>query len=179
MSSQRGPVVLIGIDAADVTVVEQLISAGQLRADCGDLLFTTQDGTPLKYWLDPIPGCSAPNSVVWLQLLSSDDVRMFHGSADAAPEGRQATPKDLVAWFEDFEYDGINALVVPPGTPEPVLQRLRTALRKAVESEAHTRFALDAGNKAVYTDGTVFRDVLQRDYDRWGRLIREAGGLKQ
>lgn len=79
--------------------------------------------------------------------------------------------------FTDLEYDGINALIVPPGTPAPILQRLRTALKKAVESETHTRFATDAGNKALYTDGPAFRDVLQKDFDRWGRLIREAGDL--
>ncbi len=79
---------------------------------------------------------------------------------------------------DDFEYDGINALAAPPGVPAPVMQRLRDALKKAVESEAHTRYAVDGGNKALYTDGSEFRSVLVKDFDRWARLKREAGDLK-
>ena len=78
---------------------------------------------------------------------------------------------------EDFEYDSINALAAPPGTPVPTMQRLGAALQKAVESEAYMKFALDGGNKAVYTAGPEFRNVLANDFDRWARLTREAGDL--
>lgn len=79
---------------------------------------------------------------------------------------------------DDFEYDSTNALAAPPGTPPAVMQKLRAALKKAVESEAYTRFASDGGNKAVFTDGPEFRNVLEKDYNRWARLMKEAGELK-
>ncbi len=80
--------------------------------------------------------------------------------------------------IEDFEYEGTNGLVAPPGTPAPVIQKLAAALKKAVEGEGFVAMSAQGGNKAVFSDARTFRDVLEKDYNRWARLKREAGELK-
>ena len=57
-----------------------LIAAGQLRHDCTDMMFVTQSGALLDFWLDPVPGCNSESSVIWLRVLSGEDVIMLHGS---------------------------------------------------------------------------------------------------
>ncbi|MGE4243094.1 Bug family tripartite tricarboxylate transporter substrate binding protein [Ramlibacter sp.] len=80
--------------------------------------------------------------------------------------------------IEDFEYEGANGLVAPVGTPAAVIQKLADALKKAVESEGYVKMSLQGGNKAVFSDGRTFRDALEKDFNRWARLKREAGELK-
>ena len=81
-----------------------LIDGGLMRPDCIDLMFTTKDGMPLKYWLDPVPGCGCSETVVWVELMSSDDIVMYTGSMTTTPPGKLASPEEIVSWFEDFEY---------------------------------------------------------------------------
>ena len=56
-----------------------LIAKGQLRSDCTDLMFASASGMPLPYWLDPVPGCNAERTVIWLQLPDGENVTMYHG----------------------------------------------------------------------------------------------------
>jgi hypothetical protein len=58
---------------------KKMIQAGQMRSDCEDIMFVSKAGEALKYWLDPLPGCNAESTLIWLQLPNGENVTMYHG----------------------------------------------------------------------------------------------------
>jgi hypothetical protein len=81
----RTPIHVSGGEApAEFTVgltldTKKMIQAGQMRNDCDDLTFVSTAGETLKYWLDPLPGCNAATTLIWLQLPNGDNATMYHG----------------------------------------------------------------------------------------------------
>ena len=67
------------------------------------------------------------------------------------------------------------SLIVPPGTPAPVVERLRVALRRAAASDGFDAHARKAGNGKAWLEADEYRAWLQRDFDRWGKVIQDAG----
>jgi tripartite-type tricarboxylate transporter receptor subunit TctC len=77
--------------------------------------------------------------------------------------------------YPDFMFDLWFGIIAPPGTPWPLLQRIRTALRAAVQSEDFMTLMRKSGNSVEYVDGPEYRARLIKDFDRWGQLIRSTG----
>ncbi len=74
--------------------------------------------------------------------------------------------------FEIGAWDGVFA---PAGTPEPIIDRLNTAIRKAL-SEPQLRDALIAsGATAAPLSPTDFARSIATGLDMWGKLVRSAG----
>lgn len=73
---------------------------------------------------------------------------------------------EVVLWF---------GTMAPRGTPQPIIQRLNGAINKALQDPAV--------KKNLETDGMVpsggtpqqFEDRIRKDYDRWTRVVKEAG----
>lgn len=79
---------------------------------------------------------------------------------------------DTLPGFDTVFWQGLFA---PAGTPEPVLARLGEALRTATADPAlHARMA-EQGVAVQTGDAAVLRNLLARETEGWGRLIREAG----
>eukprot|EP00898_Chlorokybus_atmophyticus_P005483 jgi/Chlat1/5936/Chrsp4S06411 len=103
----RAPVTVSGaIDVAayilEVVVdTAALMAEGSLRGDCGDIRFVTSDGTMLQYWVDPLPGCGAPDTLFWVEVMSSDDFFMYYGSQTSTSTSTDA----IFELFEGFEYN--------------------------------------------------------------------------
>lgn len=74
-----------------------------------------------------------------------------------------------------FQIDSTMSLIVAPGTPAPIVQRLHDALRRAADSEGFTTHSRRAGNAKAWMEPADYKVWLQRDYDTWGRVIRDAG----
>ncbi len=84
-------------------------------------------------------------------------------------------PTAVEQGFPQFVNDSLNGLVVPPGTPPAIVERLRAATRRAVASEAYARFAADSGSKNQFIDGPEWGEVLKGDFRRWGEVIKATG----
>jgi hypothetical protein len=69
-----------------------MIAAGQLRSDCADLLLLDSLGTPLRYWLDPVPGCGAHHAILWLQVPPSGDATLLSGLTSSTVRTRLCAP---------------------------------------------------------------------------------------
>jgi tripartite-type tricarboxylate transporter receptor subunit TctC len=73
---------------------------------------------------------------------------------------------EVVLWF---------GTMTPRGTPQPVIERLNGAINKALQDPAV--------KKTLETDGMLpsggtpqqFGDRIRKDYDRWTRVVKEAG----
>ncbi|MGP1664678.1 MAG: Bug family tripartite tricarboxylate transporter substrate binding protein, partial [Rhodanobacter sp.] len=76
---------------------------------------------------------------------------------------------DLVAvnWF---------AVMVPKGTPEPIVAKLHDAVVKATQSEYLKDRFKNMGVTPQNSESPVaFTEYFNREYDRWGSIIKASG----
>jgi tripartite-type tricarboxylate transporter receptor subunit TctC len=66
-------------------------------------------------------------------------------------------------------------VVVPSGTPRPLVEKLSVDMVRAVRSpEVREKFAMQ-GIDALGTSPDEFRRILRTDVEKWGKVVRETG----
>ena len=81
-----------------------LISAGKMRSDCGDIRFTDSDGTTqLSYWIES--GCNSASTRIWVKIpsiprTSTKIIYMYYGNPSATSASNGANTFDF---FDDFD----------------------------------------------------------------------------
>ena len=94
-------------------------------------------------------------------------------SAERSPLLPELPPvADTLPGFDVVFWQGLFA---PAGTPEPVVARLGAALRAATEDAALRARMAEQGVAVQSGDAGALCDLLARETESWGRLIREAG----
>ena len=79
-------------------------------------------------------------------------------------------------FYPGFENSIWLGLFGPAGMPEEVLQRLRTEVRKALESPDVKHKLVGAGSlETLLLSPQDFNALIRRDYERFGKLIRDIG----
>jgi tripartite-type tricarboxylate transporter receptor subunit TctC len=79
-------------------------------------------------------------------------------------------------FYPGFENSIWLGLFGPAGMPEEVLQRLRTEVRKALESPEVKQRLVGAGSlETLLLSPQDFNALIRRDYERFGKLIRDIG----
>jgi tripartite-type tricarboxylate transporter receptor subunit TctC len=64
----------------------------------------------------------------------------------------------------------------PAGMPEPVLERLRVELKRILESaEVKSRFNSSGGLEPYVVQGADFNELIRRDYEKYGKVVKEIG----
>jgi tripartite-type tricarboxylate transporter receptor subunit TctC len=67
-----------------------------------------------------------------------------------------------------------NGLFAPAGTPEPVLRKLREDVAAILARKDVQQLFIKQGAEAYPMSESQFRTFVQREYERWGRVIKEA-----
>src|SRR3954464_10763405 len=68
------------------------------------------------------------------------------------------------------------AIFAPAATPEPVLARLREELKRALESSDTKEKLNNAGGlEPFFLAGPEFSALIQRDYEKYGKVVKEVG----
>ncbi|GAA0568704.1 tripartite tricarboxylate transporter substrate binding protein [Craurococcus roseus] len=94
-------------------------------------------------------------------------------SAERSPLLPEVPPvADTLPGFDVVFWQGLFA---PVGTPEPVLARVGAALRAATDDPALRARMAEQGVSVQTGDAAMLRDLLARETESWGKLIREAG----
>lgn len=83
-------------------------------------------------------------------------------------------PTAIELGLTSLQIDSSMGLVAPPRTPQPIVDRLAEALRRAVDGASYTDAAARAGNERYFHDAAAFRQWLAGDFERWGNVIRQA-----
>lgn len=82
------------------------------------------------------------------------------------------TVAETVPGFESSQWWGMFA---PPGTPADIIDRLNAEVgRMLVDAEVKARFA-NEGADSIGGSPREFAAYLKADYEKWGKVVKEAG----
>ena len=85
-----------------------------------------------------------------------------------------AVPTFAESGLPSVSVDYWLAIAGPAGMPRPVTEAVRNALAKALQSAGvKEKFQSLAITAAQDVSGTALRTVIQADYERWGKVVRE------
>jgi tripartite-type tricarboxylate transporter receptor subunit TctC len=73
---------------------------------------------------------------------------------------------EVASWF---------GLLAPAKTPQGVIEKLTTEIRKIVESAEFKQKIEDQGGVAAYRDPAEFKTLIDKEYEYWGNVIKTAG----
>jgi tripartite-type tricarboxylate transporter receptor subunit TctC len=78
----------------------------------------------------------------------------------------------------DAEYAQWSGVFVPASTPEPVVQRLRAAVRAAAHDPKVQEVILKAGSPVMYQDTPEFEKYVQTDVKRMTEVVKKIGKVE-
>src|SRR5438105_1321612 len=81
-----------------------------------------------------------------------------------------AVPFDSL--FPGLGIPGWHGVFTTGGTPRPVLDKLAADIRSVLRIPAVANRFRELGVEPSGVSGDAFNDVVQRDYERWGEIIR-------
>jgi tripartite-type tricarboxylate transporter receptor subunit TctC len=84
-------------------------------------------------------------------------------------------PTMMESGFKDFEAYNYFGLLATPGTPKPVIAKLREAVLKAVAAPDVIAEFEKQGMQPVGGSSEAFAKMLSEDLERWTKVIKEAG----
>jgi tripartite-type tricarboxylate transporter receptor subunit TctC len=74
---------------------------------------------------------------------------------------------DLTIWLGIF---------APPATPEPIVSKLRTEVQKVLkEAEFARKLNVTGALEPLILAPADFNALIRRDYDKYGKLVRDVG----
>lgn len=77
--------------------------------------------------------------------------------------------------FPGFDAAAWGGLLAPAGTPPEVVARLNKELQNVLADKEVQAKMLSAGTVATYQPADKMADRMRKDYERWGKVIRDNG----
>lgn len=74
----------------------------------------------------------------------------------------------------NFQADAWHGVFAPAGTPKPVVDKVAADIARVLAEPAVKKRLHELGLETVGSNPADFASVVKRDYDKWGRVIREA-----
>ncbi|HOB92474.1 MAG TPA: tripartite tricarboxylate transporter substrate binding protein [Aquabacterium sp.] len=74
-----------------------------------------------------------------------------------------------------FDYLGWTGLAAPAGTPEAIVQRLATDVRRIADSDEARRWFTGLGGEPGWLTPEAFAEAIRSEHGKWGALIRARG----
>jgi tripartite-type tricarboxylate transporter receptor subunit TctC len=90
-----------------------------------------------------------------------------------------AVPTMIELGYQDVEYYIWSGLFVPKGTPEPVVSRLRDAMREVMADPAVTSVFVKANSPPAYMDQPEFAKFVEADARRLIPVVKKIGRLDE
>ncbi len=84
-------------------------------------------------------------------------------------------PTAAEAGLADLEIHGWQGVLVPAGTPAPVVEKLSSAVRTALADPELSRRLAEQGTAPAYLDGPAFGGYIRNEAQRWAEVIGKAG----
>ncbi len=82
----------------------------------------------------------------------------------------------IADFYPGYELTIWLGLFAPTGTPEPILNRLRAEVKTVLASlEVRAKLNNAGGMNTFNTTAEEFAALVKRDYDKYGKIVREVG----
>ena len=75
----------------------------------------------------------------------------------------------------DLEIVQYYGLVAPAATPQPIIERLNTELRRILTSEDVKKRLIDAGGDPIASTPAEYARNIQREESKWQAVIKKLG----
>jgi tripartite-type tricarboxylate transporter receptor subunit TctC len=114
----------------------------------------------------------APNLV---QHVEAGKMRALAVSGSARLKAAPTVPTVAESGYPGFEASQWYGILVPAGTPKPVIEKLNAEIRTAMAApEIGERLSLEGAEVWTNTPGE-FREHITKEMARWGDLVKRAG----
>ncbi len=101
-----------------------------------------------------------------LRAIAVTTAKRWYSLPEVPTVGETLTGYDVELWF---------GTMAPRGTPQPVIDRLNAAINKALQMPDMKKNLEDQGMIATGGAPAAFNDRIRKDYERWLKLVKEAG----
>lgn len=120
----------------------------------------------------------ASGPAVVLPHIKSGKLRPLAGWGDKRVAALPDVPTFKELGYEDVEFYIWAGVFAPSGTPEPVLKRLRDAMREAVQDPEFGAAMAKMETPVAYLDAPEFRTFWDRDAKRLAEAVRRVGRVE-
>jgi tripartite-type tricarboxylate transporter receptor subunit TctC len=74
-----------------------------------------------------------------------------------------------------FVLVGWHGVMLPPGVPRPVIERLNRAFGEALADKDVTKRITDGYSEIAHTTPEAFGEIVQQDFVKYARIVKDAG----
>ena len=74
-----------------------------------------------------------------------------------------------------FVLVGWHGVMLPPGVPRPIVERLNRAFAEALADPEVAKRISDGYSEIAHTSPEVFGEILREDFAKYARIVRDAG----
>ena len=107
-----------------------------------------------------------------IPLVKGGKARALLVSGDKPLDGLPGTPP-LGRVYPGLGIEGWHGVYAPAATPKAVVDQISSAVRAAVLApDLSTRFR-EMGFEPTGLESAAFHEIMRRDYERWGKVIRD------
>lgn len=112
------------------------------------------------------------NPVSGLSLVQSGKLQALAVTSKSRMEVLPQVPTMMESGFKDFEVVEWNGFFLPAGTPKPIIDKLGTAVRMAVDNPEVRKVMIPKGIQPVGSGPEEFARFVQEQVERWGNLVK-------
>ncbi|HEY4374942.1 MAG TPA: tripartite tricarboxylate transporter substrate binding protein [Burkholderiales bacterium] len=110
-----------------------------------------------------------------MQFIKANRVRPLAVTSPKRMAELPAVPTMVEAGVPNFEAVTWHGIVVPAGTPEPVVKRIHAELERALASSAILNEFKTLGVSAAPGSSQAFVDYIKVETPKWSKVVRESG----
>ena len=77
--------------------------------------------------------------------------------------------------YKDFDLSTWVGVYAPAGTPAPIVEKLNTEIRKAIAAPDTLEYIRSTGSEPGAMDVKEYQKYVGNEFDKWARVIQEAG----
>lgn len=74
-----------------------------------------------------------------------------------------------------FKFLGWNGVMAPRQTPGTIIERVHAALTKALQSNETRQLYAAQGEEPAWTTPAEYAKIIREDYERYGKVVKQAG----
>ena len=108
-------------------------------------------------------------------LIAAQKVRALMVTSKTRISGAPGVPTAAELGFPDFTISAWIGMVAPAGTPQPVLDRINSAVNKSLQSEEVKKTLANIGAQSLPGTQATATSFMKSEETRWSSVVRASG----